>query len=388
MQSKPRFSTPKGASFDGLRKSGLRIAYIISSLKIGGAEVALAQLAPRIKEKGHAVCVAFFHDGPIRARLETAGITTYQITGLYNRYDPLACWRLARWLKTNQIEIVHTSLWSANIIGRLISYWLKLPVVSDLHGNCQAEGLLRNWGDRLTAGFSAVTIAVSSSVAQAYQKLIIKKRPIKLITIPNAIDTSKIINAPEQAPLHRSEFNIPVDAFIVGAVGRLEPIKGYDLLIEACALLPASVYLLIIGDGSCRQELENLAREKVMAERCLITGFRSDAFRFYQLFDCFAIASHSEGLSLALLEAMAAGCPVITTNQTSTHDVLTHGTTGLITTKRSPTAYALLLQTLIDNAAYRHQLGRAAQQLVCQLHDIGNAVNLLDALYQSLKKPN
>jgi glycosyltransferase involved in cell wall biosynthesis len=366
----------------------MRIAYIIASLKIGGAEVALAQLAPRIKEKGHDVIVAFFHDGPIRARLEAAGITTYQITGLCNRYDPLAWWRLYRWLQVNQVDVLHTSLWSANIIGRIIGHLLNLPVVSDLHGNCQAEGWLRNWGDRLTAGFSAVTIAVSNSVAQAYQKLIIKKQPIKLITIPNAIDTSKIINAPEQASLHRSEFNIPVDAFIVGAVGRLEPIKGYELLIEACALLPANTYLLIIGDGSCRQELEKLARDKGIAERFLITGFRSDAFRFYQLFGCFAIASHSEGLSLALLEAMATGCPVVTTNQTSTHDVLTHGTTGLIITKRSPAAYALLLQTLIDNAAYRHQLGRAAQQLVCQLHDIGNAVNLLDALYLSLKKPN
>ncbi|MBM3893165.1 glycosyltransferase [Candidatus Dependentiae bacterium] len=365
----------------------MKIAYVISSLKIGGAEVALAQIAPRIKEKGHEVFVAFFHDGPIRARLEAAGITTFCITGLLNRYDMVAWWRLSCWLKTNRIELIHTALWSANIIGRLLGRWHTLPVVSDLHGNCQAEGALRNWGDRLTAQFSTVTIAVSNSVAAAYKKYILKKRILKMVTIPNAIETANIANAPITAPLHRSSFNIPADAFVVGTVGRLEPIKGYKLLIEACALLPATTYLLIVGGGSCRTELETLAKKKGMAERCIITGFRNDAFRFYQLFDCFAIASHSEGLSLALLEAMAAACPVVTTNQSISHDVLIHGKTGLIITQRAPSHYAALLEICASNPSLRHRIGKAAQQHVRQHHELLNVIEQLDALYQSLKSP-
>ncbi len=363
----------------------MKIAYVISSLKIGGAEIALAQIAPRIKEKGHEVFVAFFHDGPIRARLEAAGITTFCITGLLNRYDMVAWWRLSCWLKRNRIELLHTSLWSGNIIGRLLGRWHNIPVVSDLHGNCQTEGALRNWGDRLTAHLSSVTIAVSNSVAVAYKKYILKKRFINIVTIPNGIETANIVNAPVTAPLHRSAFNIPTDAFVVGAVGRLEPIKGYELLIEACALLPINTYLLIVGDGSCRTELEQLAVKTGLANRCIITGFRNDAFRFYQLFDCFAIASHSEGLSLALLEAMAAACPIVTTNQYTTHDVLTHDWTGLITTQRVPSEYAKLLQIFARNPSLRHRMGTAAQRHVIQHHELSSVIEHLDSLYRPLK---
>ncbi len=362
----------------------MRIAYVIASLKIGGAEVALAQLAPKIKEKGHDVFVAFFHDGPIRARLEAAGIRCTQIQGLITHYDPYGWWRLYRWLQIHNVDIVHTSLWSANIIGRLIGYWIHVPVISDLHGNCTAEGRIRNWGDRLTAGFTSVTIAVSNSVAQAYQYHIIKDRPIKLVTIPNAIDTKRFL-LPQEIPLSRIALNIPENAFVVGAVGRLEPIKGYDLLIKACALLPPSTYLLLVGDGSCRHNLEQLAQDMGIADRVVITGLRSDAHRFYQLFDCFAITSHSEGLSLALLEAMASGCPIITTNQTATHDVIENDLTGLIITNRSPEDYAALLTSLMQSPTYRSRLGKAGQEVACRKHDVTNAINMVNALYNELK---
>ncbi len=366
----------------------MRIAYVISSLKVGGAEVALTQLVPRIKEKGHDVFVAFFHDGPMRARLEAAGIAVYQIKGLVGPYDPVAWWRLYRWLHALRVDLVHTSLWLANIMGRMVGAWLKISVVSDLHGNCRAEGRIRNWGDRLTAGYTAVTIAVSESVAVAYQAEIIGKRSIKLITVPNAIDTNRFIKAAVKAPLGRFVFNIPDEAFVIGAVGRLEAIKGYDLLIEAFALLPSNAYLVLVGDGSCRKELELLAAERGVAERYVVTGFRSDVFRLYQLFDCFAIASYSEGLSLALLEAMAAGCPVVTTNQTMTHDVITHGVTGLLVTTRSPGDYAALLSQLMSVPAYGKQVGLAGQQLVCRQHDLPQAIDVIDAMYHSLKKSN
>ena len=274
----------------------MRIFYLISSLKIGGAEVALANLLPGIQAKGHTCTVAYFHDGPIRARIEALGITTIKISGPFHHYDPWAIIRLFRSIKQFNPDILHTSLWSANIIGRILGKLLKIPVASDLHGNCLFEGRIRNWGDRLTARWSTATIAVSDGVAAAYKTLCPATAPT-LITIKNGIDASALQTRATATPLSRSELGIPETAFIVGSVGRLENIKGYELLVRACAAIPNNptrpLWLCIVGDGSCKSDLVRLASELGIADRVLLTGFRNDAFRFYRIFDCFALSSFS-----------------------------------------------------------------------------------------------
>lgn len=364
----------------------MRIAYCITSLKIGGAEVALAQLAPRIAQQGHTVCVAFFHDGPIRQRLNQAGIPTYRITGLVHHYDPYAWLQLYRWLRTMQPDILHTALWSANILGRLFGKLLAIPVVSDLHGNCTKEGRIRNGGDRITAAWSTLTIAVSESVAQAYREHIIRaQKGVPLLTIPNAIDIQSVQDA---EPVTRAQLGIPPTSFVVGSVGRLEPIKGYDLLLRACALLQPRPYIVLVGDGSEHAALVRLAHDLGMAEHLLVTGLRSDAIRFYASFDCFALSSHSEGLSLALLEAMACGLPIVTTSPTRTHDVITPGTNGLLVTERSPEHYAAALYQLQASPGLRYRLGKAARQDAEKHHSIETFITSVNAAYERLNNSN
>jgi glycosyltransferase involved in cell wall biosynthesis len=358
----------------------MRICYVISSLKIGGAEVALTRILPRIQQKGHDVFVAFFHDGPMRKRLIELGITPVQITGLIAPYDPLGWWHLSRFLHKINPDLIHTSLWLANIMGRCIGASLKVPVISDLHGNCKKEGILRNIGDRLTAHLSATTIAVSQSVAEAYRQLVAKNAPLPIITIPNGITISQ-----PQNPIPRTALGIPAEAFVIGAVGRLEPIKGYDLLLSAIALLPSDTWLVLVGDGSQYDHLVKLADNLGIANRCVFTGFRTDTASFYPLFDCFALSSHSEGLSLALLEAMAQCIPVISTNESLTHDVITHGRTGLLVTTRIPADYAFLLHQIKQSHQLQKTLGQRGKQHVLLYHNLDSSVAQLEQVYREIK---
>jgi glycosyltransferase involved in cell wall biosynthesis len=203
--------------------------------------------------------------------------------------------------------------------------------------------------------------------------------------VPNAIDTAAIAKLAGLQATSRAVWGIPADAFVIGGVGRLELIKGFDLLIEAFALLPKHAYLVVVGDGSQRQVLAQQAERLGVAERCIITGFRRDVAGFYRLFDCFAIVSHSEGLSMALLEAMVLGCPVVTTNVTLEHDVITNQHTGLIVTSRVPAVYAGVLVSLMQDALLQKRLGQEAMAMVHARYDVARVVAAIESLYHSVK---
>lgn len=368
----------------------MRILYIISSLKIGGAETALANLVPAIAHN-HNVAVAYFHDGPTRQLLEQHQIPVYPITGFLHHYDPSALMHLYQLIKQFKPTIIHTSLWSANIVGRILGKLTKIPVVSDLHGNCQFEGTVRNWGDRLTASWSASTVAVSDGVAAAYQTQILHNQPpslasTKLIIIKNSIDTTKLALI---QPLTRAELGIPPHAFVIGAVGRLEPIKGYDLLLQAFAQQPNNparpVWLCLVGDGSQMASLQAYATQHHLTDRIIFAGFRRDATRFYPLFDCFALSSVSEGISMALLEALYFGCPVITTHRASTHEVITQGTHGLLVTTRSVPAYTAALAQLYNNPEGTTNMRTACHELVMRNYALPRVVAAYEQIYAHFK---
>ncbi len=364
----------------------MRILYIISSLKIGGAQTALANLVPAIA-RNNSIAVAYFHDGPTRQLLEQHHIITYPITGLVHYYDPRAIMRLYKLIKQFKPDIIHTSLWSANIIGRILGKLTKIPVVSDLHGNCQFEGTVRNWGDRLTASWSACTVAVSDGVADAYQAQILRNQlTTKLTVIKNSIDTTKLA---QTQPLSRAELGIPSHAFVIGAVGRLEPIKGYELLLQAFAQLPnnptSPAWLCLVGDGSQMASLRAFAAAHQLTDRTVFTGFRRDATSFYPLFDCFALSSVSEGISMALLEALYFCCPVVTTHLATTHEVITHGTHGLLVTTRSVPAYTSALAQLYDNPEITANMRTACHELVMHDYALPRVIAAYEQIYAHFK---
>ncbi len=357
----------------------MKILHIISSLKIGGAEHALCNLLQGMKQHGWQHHVAYFHDGPCKKIIQSLNIPTYHITGLIHRYDPYAYIRLKKLVQTIQPDVLHSSLWVANIVGRLLGKSCNIPVVCDLHGNCGHEGALRTYLNRLTAHIPYRTIAVSESVKASFCNDVISSisNPLKrnaalesLVVINNGIDADHLRAQALKKPLTRKEFGIPKDAFVIGSVGRFEPIKSYKLLIQSLALLKhkhpgnCHVALFLIGDGSEYTMLKKLSADLGITDNVIFTGARNDAYRFYPLFDCFALSSQSEGLSLALLEALSFGLPIVTTHNSLQHDVIAHEVNGLLTPPNNPQALMESLDRLYTTPRDRERMRQANNRLV------------------------
>jgi len=376
----------------------MNILHLITSLKVGGAEHALCALLKQLpSSEGWNHHVAYFYDGPCRAIIQQYGIPTYHLGGAHYKYYPWWTYRtLRKLIKQLKPDMIHSSLWSANIFGRALGQDCKIPVISALHGNCIHEGTFRNFLDRHTAHLSHRIVAVAPSVKESYVRTIVDSIPhhhhrIKvqeaLTVIPNGIDARELRTKAFDNPYLRSDFGIPTNAFIIGAVGRLEPIKCYDLLIESFAQLHAMhkhsrpLFLFLIGDGSQRAALTKQVTSLGLIDAVIIPGAQSDVHRYYPLFDCFAVSSRSEGISLAMLEALCCGVPVVTTTTGVHHDVITNGVHGLVIPPGQARSLWRALETLYSNQHLLANMRIAAEQLVDEKFTIDRVAKQYRAIF-------
>ncbi len=376
----------------------MKILHCITSLKIGGAESALTNFLTYTQQKlptSTKHTVVYLYGGPNVEKIKKLGIPTFQLKGLFHHYDIIAFFRLIQLIKKIKPDVLHTSLWSANIMGRLAGKLLGIPVISDLHGSAVDEGSFRNWFDAFTAPRAQTIVAVSPSVRTAYRQAVIPKvigknrRKLvtqKLCVIKNGIDIDQIRTTANNNPLKRSDFNWTKNDFVIGAVGRLEPIKSYDVLIRACALLLKNKdcakfpKLCLVGDGSEMQKLKDLTLQLNVTDSIYFAGSRSDAIKFYPLFDCFALSSRSEGLSIALLEALCFGLPVVSTHQTLEHDVITHQINGFLVPVGDEQALTQALLTLINNPHVADAIRTANLELI-KAFDLAKMASAYHSLY-------
>jgi glycosyltransferase involved in cell wall biosynthesis len=372
----------------------LVIMHFISSLKLGGAESALVNyLTHAQRDQGYEHHVSYIHDGPNRIKIEQLGMPVYNIRGMVHTYDPVIMWRLYRLVQKIKPDIIHTSLWSANVIGRSVGKICRIPIISDLHGLPRHEGRLRNWLEAQTMGWSDRIVAVADVVKADYEKIIIGARRIdqhKLLVIKNGIDYTLIRNKAHHSAMTRADsgFAAADDDFVIGAVGRLEPIKSYDVLIKAFAKAVhdgvPKMKLCLVGDGSQMQELRTLTHMLGVAQYVVFLGYKSDAYNLYPLFDCFALSSQSEGLSIALLEAMSFGLPVITTHDGLTHDVVVHGVNGLLVKPNDVNGYSHAIMTVHDDHKMRVAMAYSNRSLIESHFSLDSVVKQYHALYQSV----
>lgn len=338
----------------------MTIVHITTSLKIGGAERALCLLIEQLGNVDYEHHVIYFHPGPFVKTLQALDIKTYHVKGLVYRYDPVMYLRLSALIKKIHPSVIHAQLWTANIVARLLGKQHRIPVVTALHGNCNHEGTFRNYLDRITAHWSNAIIAVAPDVHDAYQKKILtnKKQQTQkplLITIHNGINPQQMYNQAKKNKVTRADLGFAKDDFIIGSVGRLEPIKGYALLLQAFSLLISrinkaqKITLCIIGDGSEKESLLTLAKKNSVTDSIIFLGAQQNVYSYYRLFDCFAMSSHSEGLSLALLEALCFDLPVVITNNSPQHPVITHGIHGFIAPPNDPLLFSQYLEEIIIN---------------------------------------
>lgn len=338
----------------------IRLVHLTSSLTTGGAETMLVSLVDCLRVKNFQQYVLYFHKGPNVDRICELGIPVYQVKGLICLYDPIFFFRLFFLLRRLKPDCLHTLLWAANFVGRIIACILGIPVIAALHNNIDQNGKIRILLDRFTISGATQIIAVSEGVRQSLFQYIPSKRIPEIKVIPNGIDALSCCERGLQFRKKREDIGFSVHHFVIGSVGRFVSIKNYPLLIEQISSLlddypHIRVVLIGVGpqEGYLKQKIKALDLEvyvRIINDTC--------ALSYYPLFDCFVLPSYKEGISMALLEAMSFGLPCIVGSHIREHSVIKSDKNGLIVTPNQ--SFGQVILRLLEQPKVRQLLGNRA----------------------------
>ncbi|MBG0821012.1 glycosyltransferase [Planomonospora sp. ID91781] len=289
-----------------------RVLHVITGLAAGGAEQQLRTLLPHLDAECEVV--ALTNPGVVAEAVADTGVPVHCL-GMRGNRDLRAVRRLARLMRAGRYDVVHTHLYRACVYGRLAARLADVPaIVSTEHslGEDRVEGRRATRGVRalyrISEALGDVTVAVSGTVADRLARWGVPRSRIEVI--PNGIDSQAFHYDPYLRHEARARLGIPPDAHVVGGVGRLEPGKRFDVLLEALAGLDGSV-LLLVGEGSARGALTERARALGIAERVVFTGESTEVPALLSAMDVLAAPSVEETFGLAAVEGLAAGLPVL-----------------------------------------------------------------------------
>jgi glycosyltransferase involved in cell wall biosynthesis len=214
----------------------------------------------------------------------------------------------------------------------------------------------------------------------------------RVVRIPNGIDGSVYTRAgASEKRSARTSLSLPVGGTVVLSVGRLAPVKGIDLLLNAWAMLPEEVRadstLVIVGDGPARADLARLARSRNVLDSVRIVGARPVVLDYYRAADIFVLPSRAEGLSNALLEAMASGLPVVATAVGGAPDVVEHGISGFLSPPEDADQLKADLLELLSRPMDWPEMGAQGRRHVLEYAALGNVADRLADVYTALAAP-
>ena len=351
---------------------------------MGGAERALLHLCTNLNRErfNPSVACLFNGDGEVAKAIQTLDIPIYDAQ-MREKTDLGALIRLYQQIHSQQPTILHTSLFHANLPGRIIGKLLGIPIIISSERTMAMESEWRYRLNRWTIDMVDRVVAVSKNVGE-FCITHIRLPARKVVIIHNGVETPPLsAHARERA---RQALGLPQETIVCGAVSRLQPVKGIDDLILAFAQVreKQDVHLVIIGEGQERQYLEELTVETGCSNRVLWTGYRQDVLKLLPAFDLFVQPSHHEGLPNTVLEAMAAGLPVIATEVGGIPELVLNHNTGLLVPVGDPAALGEAISDLLEKPQKRENLGQAGRLRVKQHFSVEKMVQKTEQLYEQL----
>jgi glycosyltransferase involved in cell wall biosynthesis len=368
-----------------------RLLFLIHSDEPGGAETAFLQLVTGVAQRGAAVTVGIAGEGWLLDRLcgaSAAGGVAVAPLRFRRPADGALLRDIVRLIRKTRAELVQSFVSRMNLYGALAGAWTRVPVVTSVRG---AEGPGR-WGplpDWLVGRLSARVVTVSEELRL---RLTGRLPAEKLVTIYNGVSLERFtpLDAHERAAV-RKELGIPTGAPLAGTVSRLDPIKGVADFVEAAALIARSAhlaarspYFLVAGDGSERARLTALAAERGLGDRMRFLGERQDIPRLLGALDVFVLPSLSEGLSNAVLEAMAAGRPVVATDVGGNAELVREAETGLLVPARDPHALSMAIEALLLDPDRARRLGDAGARRAAEQFALSRMIEGYGRLYEEV----
>jgi glycosyltransferase involved in cell wall biosynthesis len=357
----------------------------------GGPEKTILQGAARNDPGRFAVTVCYLrnsHDNAFHIDEQAAHLNLdYQEIHERHSWD-LRIWiALRRLVRDRRIDIIHAHEYKSDFLAFLLARCEPVIPLGTTHGwtgHTWREKLYYLADKRFLRAFPLV-IAVSDQIRQTLRASGIADNRIRIIR--NAIDSEIFRRDRHREAGVRNSLGISSQEVVIGAVGRLEPQKRFDILLEAFAKLRpkrSQLRLLIVGDGGKRASLQNLIDRFGLSECCHLLGNRTDIVDLQHAFDLFVQSSDYEGTSNALLEAMALETPVVATAVGGTAELIEDGVHGLLIPPGDPAALAHAIAQALDDPIVTNQRRQAARRRVELEFSFDHRMQAVEAIYEEL----
>jgi glycosyltransferase involved in cell wall biosynthesis len=337
-----------------------------------GAEVQLlALMTYLVRMKGFDWSVILFNDGRLAEELRKLSLSVTVISERHHNFLTIS-YRLAKAFRHIRPDIVHTHKYKDSILGATVARCMGVPhVVRVVHGMAEPFRGLRNLKmifytmvDMLVTGrLIDKVVAVSSDIEKKLTEIY---RANRVVRIHNGIDL-EAVQVTTQRGEKRSEWHIDERDALIGTVGRLVPVKGHAILLDALRILHESntaVKLLIVGEGPLRGQLERQVCNLDLERSVIFAGHQAQSYDFINMMDVFVLPSLHEGIPMVLLEALALQRPVVATCVGGIPEVISQGETGLLAKPADAVSLAESIRQLIEDPSKALSIGKAGRTRV------------------------
>jgi len=378
----------------------IRVLHVITRMIVGGAQetaLLIAALADRERFACEILCgVETGAEGELHGETRRRGVPLHLEPALVRDPHPLhdltALARLTAFIRRGGYDVVHTHTAKAGVVGRMAARFAGVRhVIATIHGwgfhphMSRAAFAFYSGAERLAARFCDVIVVVTTRDREEGLALGIG-RSAQYRLVRSGIELEAFTDVAIEPAAARARAGIPVEAFVVGSVGRLSPQKApLDLVraFEPLARARADAHLLIVGDGPLRPEVERAVADASLAGRVHLPGIRHDVPELLRAMDVFALTSRWEGLPRVFPQAMCAALPIVATRVDGAVEVIVPGENGWLVELDDTAGFAARLLELAADPALRRRMGEAGRARVAE-YSAATMTRQMEAIYQAL----
>ncbi len=366
----------------------IKVIHIVEDLKVGGLEKVIASLVLHLDSDKYDVQVyCLVRGGAIADELTARGVSV-RVLHLKSYHDPLQVIALARIIRREAIQLIHSHGYFASTFVRLAAFLTPLPVmVTHVHSTYTQFKKRNFFVDRFLSRFTDRVVCVSRAV----QRFVIDDEGIeeqRTCVVYNGADIPPVISTPEERMRRKRQWGIEENDVVIISVASLTENKGYNLLLDAFERASRSrpgLKLLVVGDGPLKEALKSRSADLLIEKKVIFTGEQEEVQPLLQIADLFVLASlYREGLSVALIEASASGLPVVATQVGGIPEIVEEGANGYLVPPGDADRLAGAIERLVRDPDLRKRMGQQGKQVYEAKFTQSKMVRQIENLYDQL----
>ncbi|MCB9746954.1 MAG: glycosyltransferase [Candidatus Omnitrophica bacterium] len=361
----------------------MKIIQVVSSLDFGGLEKMVIQLTERLNQTGSECSIVCLEkEGGLVNEALRKNIQV-DVFSKKDGFDMDLIWNLKKYFQREEADIVHTHNFAPLIYASTAAKLAGVPCMNTRHGRADKKAPWIFWA--LNKKIAAVS---NDAKEQLLKNNRIKSEKVKVVYNGIDIQSMRADLQPNEKAQLRQSLGIKADSFVIGNIGRLVREKDQATLLKAFRKISQrtkNVELLIVGDGPLKSNLLKLAKELDIQGSVKFAGFREDIAQMLQIMDVFVLSSIMEGISLTVLEAMAAGLPVVATKVGGNPEIISEGKTGFLVPLGYPERIESAVKRIMADPRLGRSLGEAGRLRVQENSQLEHMVSVYREIYDEIK---